>query len=54
MHTMTFLQKLYAKELVKTDLILMSDVWARVSLMFIAHEGTLGFLLALECGISWV
>lgn len=31
MHTMTFLQKLYAKDLVRTDLILISDVSAKVS-----------------------
>lgn len=54
MCTMTFLQKLYAKGLVRTDLILMSDVWAEVSLMFIVHEETLGFLPAMEYGISWV
>lgn len=51
---MTFLQKLHVNGLVRTDLILMSAVWAQVSLMSIAHEETLGFLLALEYGISWV
>lgn len=54
MHTMTFLQKLYGKGLVRTDLILMSDVWAKASLMFRAREETLGFLPALEYGIIWV
>lgn len=51
---MTFLKKLHVKGFVRTDLILMSGVWAQVSLMFIAREGTLGFLPALEYGISWV